>query len=90
MPETKTYGVICNTCKRWFPIGEVELEKGAQLADLRDKLAGENWKPRVVTCPRPKCNAATLAELRKLLFPGDPETRRGLRAWLRRMGVLRS
>jgi len=71
MPKIRTYGTVCPSCKKPFEVGKIELENGAQLADLRRALSELKWEAEFVECP--ECKAGKLCGPSDLIFLDYPK-----------------
>jgi hypothetical protein len=62
----RSYGTLCSQCKKLFEVGKIELEDGAQLADLRTAVSHQGWQEQTVLCPN--CKARKRCTLFSLMF----------------------
>lgn len=62
MLEMRFFGTTCQVCKRFVPLGKIEIEANAPLSDLRDRLREIGWQSDWATCENPECGSKTFCE----------------------------
>ena len=68
MLETRTFGIVCPTCRHTVVLGKVLLAPNAHLSDLRYRLTETNWQAEIQECTHPGCKTSILPHLGKLLL----------------------
>lgn len=68
MLKMRTFGTTCQNCKRFVPLGKIEIEENAPPASLHDKLREKGWQGDWAICENPKCESKTFCELDQAIF----------------------
>ena len=68
MLEIRFFGTICQSCKRFVPLGKIEIEANAPPSDLRDKLRETGWQSDWAICESPECGSKTFCERDQTIF----------------------
>jgi len=68
MPEMRIFGVICQECKRFVPLGKIEIEATAPPSKLYDKLREIGRKEDWGVCGNPECETKTFCVRDRTIF----------------------
>jgi hypothetical protein len=68
MLEMRIFGTICQECKRFVPLGKIEIEANAPPSKLHDKLREIGWQEDWATCENPECGSKTFCERDRTIF----------------------
>ena len=68
MLTMRTFGTICQECKRFVPLGEIESEDSAPHSTLHHSLREIAWQSDWVVCENPKCKSRTFCVLDQTVF----------------------
>jgi hypothetical protein len=68
MLEMRIFGTICHNCKRFVPLGKIEIEANAPPSKLHDKLREESWQSEWASCENPECGSKTFCARDQTIF----------------------
>jgi len=68
MQQMRVYGVVCQECRSFCPIGEIECEATVPPSHLQKMISQLGWKDDWVECDNPECNSKTFAKLDRVIL----------------------
>jgi len=71
MLEMRFFGTTCQECRRFVPLGKIDIEANAPPSDLHDKLREIGWKDAWATCEREGCESKTFCRLDQTILQAD-------------------
>jgi hypothetical protein len=62
MLRMRTFGTTCPECKKFVPLGKVEIEDNAPPSMLHAMLREKNWQGDWAVCENQECKSKTFCE----------------------------
>lgn len=70
MQQMMYFGCTCQVCKRFVPLGEIEIEPNAPPSKLHARLREIGWQDEWAICEVPKCASRTPVMLDRTILGG--------------------
>jgi hypothetical protein len=68
MLKMRIFGTICPECKRFVPLGKIEIQDNAPPSGLHDRLREISWQSELAICENPECESRTICSLGQTIF----------------------